>query len=324
MKKTIQLLLLSFVALLSSCTEPIELDIDQISPRLMISGYLSTVPDTYSIYVSASGGFFEEGSLPFYNDADVFINSVALSLHPDGGGRYVTASDFVANAGELYQLEVRVDFDQDGIKEVYTAEAVCPETVGILDLTVSSIRTDPTETLFPFTSTLSYMDPAGDNYYGAHLYITHTKDSASQAIKHKFSDQLSSYALNSFAGSETEESYAFFVAYFIGDTVTLSSEEQLIIYPLDTVELELNNFSEDYYTFISQSKSSMSGGNPLFAPPPGQVQGNISGDVLGAFGIYTQSSSQAVVPYDAYTWTDDQMKNRFGVNWKSLFEEGEE
>lgn len=324
MKKKLRFFIIAFISLLSSCTEPIELDIDEITPRLVISGYLSTIPATYSVYVSASGGFFGEGALPFYDNADVCINTVALSLHPDGGGRYITAPDFFAEEGELYTLEVKVDFDGDGIKEVYTSEAICPETVNVEFLSLVSNRKVSTESLFPLTATINYIDPAGDNYYGAHLYITNTKDSSSLPIRYHYSDQLSSYALNSFAGSDTEATYAFFLAYFVRDTMVLSSDEEIIVFPLDTVELELNNHSEAYYTFLSQSKSSMSGGNPLFASPPGQVQGNISGDVLGAFGIYTHSSAKAVVPYDANTWTDEQMKNRFGVNWRTLFSEGVE
>jgi hypothetical protein len=70
----------------------------------------------------------------------------------------------------------------------------------------------------------------------------------------------------------------------------------MILEPGDTISIELNCLSEDYYNFIRTASLEVSGGNPLFAGPPANVPGNISNGAVGILGVSTVSRKSLILP----------------------------
>lgn len=321
--KTLRFLLaLPFAALcLAACTEQISFDVGEAEPRLCISGYICDEPGQYAINISVTGAFFGNDSLPKISDAEVDINGTELTPDPEKTGRYLTPSDFCAEQGKTYTLRVLLDFDNDGIKETYTATATTPDKVDLQYLLLQKLSNEADGPFMPFTTLVVFQDPVGPDYYGVHLYLTNAADSASPYIRYKISNTVSKYTMNYFDTDVEDGSLLFYPAYMLSHRVLYTEKDTLDIYPLDTLELELNCHSPEYYDYLQQLNDAASGSNPIFATPAGPIEGNISGGAYGAFGVYTVSMQKQAVPYYPGTWTDEQMTKRFGHDWRTLFNE---
>lgn len=307
------------ICALSSCTERIDFTVSDIEPQLVITGYVCTEPGTYAIHLSSSGNFFGKDTLKKYDNAVVSINDYQLENDPNNNGTYITKSDFCAVEGETYTLKVLLDFNLDGVEELYTSTVVAPYTVPLKNLLLQKLSNEEGSSIFPLASLIFFQDPIGPNYYGAHLYLTTARDSNSSYQKYHISNTPSKYVMNMFGSDVEDGSFIFYPAYLISRRMLHTPLDTLTVYPLDTFELELNNHSQKYFEYLKQASDASSGSNPLFMTPPGVMHGNIEGGALGAFGVYTVSRLKAVMPFAENSWTDEQMILRFGVNWREKF-----
>lgn len=313
--------LLALAMTFAGCTKTIDFETGSAEAQPVISGYVRTVPGKYAINISSTAPFFGGDSVRRFNDALVSINGEALTLNDSIDGRYETADDFCAVPGETYTLLAELDFDGDGVREKYSATAVAPETVELRSLLLQPLSNEADGPFTPFSTIIIFQDPVGDNYYGAHIYVTTARDSADSYTRYHISNTASKYVLNYFDADVEDGSLLFYPAYMITQRILHTPTDTLTIYPGDTIELELNNHSPEYFEYLDRISSSASGDNPIFSTPSGTLSGNISGGALGAFGVYSASVQKAVVPYRAGTWSDERMTKRFGRDWRKIFEQ---
>ena len=285
--KTVRKYIFCFLLLTTvlSCTEHIDITTDNASPRLVITGYITTEATTHFIQVSRTVSYFGDEKPATYSNAKVSINGIILNYTSDG--LYSTPSNFRGEPGKTYQLEVLVDFDEDGIDEYYTAYATMPP-IPILDsisLRASESNNPIGPPWFPF---VHFMDVPGANHYGVHLYINNSK----------FSSNVTSYFLNFFNDKAAEGEYINFpvVNYRLQEEMEKRNDEIVILKPGDVITLELNLLSPEYFEFIRAAKEEVVGKSPLFAGPPANIPGNISGNALGIFGAYTVSRASVTLP----------------------------
>lgn len=306
---------------LCSCTERIDFKLNSAPSRLVITGYVCTEPGQYAIHLSQTGGYLGGDSLTAsIPHARVSINGTDLFQCDTVPYMYLTTNDFCAVEGETYNLKVVIDFDGDGVDETYTASAVAPMKVELQEMILQTTSNHTEVSQFPLTTIIIFQDPKGiDVNYGAHLSLTTARDSLDTYHKYHISNTPSKYCTNLFNADVVDGSLVFYPAYVIGKRNFLTPLDTLMVFPYDTVEVELNCHSKDYYEFIRQSQDAASGSSPMFMTPAGPVTGNISGGAIGAFGVYTISRKSAVVKYSEGSWTDEQMKKRFGYNWREKF-----
>ncbi|MBP5318236.1 MAG: DUF4249 domain-containing protein [Paludibacteraceae bacterium] len=310
------------MCLLSACTEPWSIDLDQVQPRLVITGALGTEPGLYEISVTRAVNYFSPETELGVSGAVVTIDGVELTENPESPGRYQTVADFAAESGHEYRLEVRLDFDGDGEDELYTATAVAPQTVPLGAFSLMPVLDDPNR-YFPLSAVIYFIDPVGDNYYGARMHYI-VGDSLSQWRKVNYSDSPDKCVFNLFDSRVEDGSLIAYPCFMFGRRVTLAPGDTLMLFPTDTVELELNNYSPDYYEFVRQLREAASGQNPLFMTPVGHYTGNISGGALGAFGVYTASSRRLPILYKNRTWTNKELRERFGERALELYPDNED
>ena len=318
MRKWISLCFLA--AALTACTEPWQLEVEPGQSRLVITGAVGSIPDTYSVYVTRNDNYFSDTPYSGVANACVSINGIALSADPDKPGRYLTAPDFAAIAGETYTLEVWADGDGDGAEEYYTASEVAPPVVPILSLSLMPIVASSANKALPASTLIAFQDPVGPNYYGAHLYITTAQDSNARYQTLRYSDVPDKYITNMFSAMVEDGSLIFYPAFMLTRHEALSLGDSITIFPYDTLTVELNNHSEAYFTFVNQLQTSMSGSNPLFMSPSGQLTGNVEGGAMGCFGVYGAFRSKVAVGYTTDTWSDEDMERRFGKQWRQIVE----
>ncbi len=279
--------LLSFLFLtgMAACTERMDISTDNPTPRLVITGYITTEKAEHIIQVSRTVGYFGHESPKLYSNASVKINNIPLKNLENGN--YCTAPDFYGKPDSTYKLEVWVDFDEDGEDEYYTASATMP-SYPVLD-SVSFIKITGNK---PYWFALvHFRDVPGPNHYGAHLYLNRV-----DVPPLKYSKNIPHYFLNPFNERAAEGDNIVFPTYVIQEEMNWINDEKIMLHRGDTIMLELNLLSPEYFEFIRTAKEEIEGGNPLFAGPPANVPGNISGNALGIFGAYTVSRAYTIFP----------------------------
>ena len=283
MKKILSYSLL--LAIISACTERIDITTDNATPRLAITGYITTENGPHKVQVSRTVGYFGSEKPMVYANATVKINNVDLE-YDQTDGYYKTDKDFVGIPGETYKLEVWVDFNGDGTDEYYTASTTMPALVQLDSMSLRPMRANRPEGP-PWVPFVHFMDVPGPNFYGAHLYIN----------KFQYSSDLTRYFLNFFDDKAAEGQYINFpiLEYWIREEIHWINDEIIILRPGDTITIELNLLSPEYFEFLRTAKEELNGGNPLFAGPPANIPGNISGNILGVFGSYTVSRAHTIL-----------------------------
>lgn len=84
--------------------------------------------------------------------------------------------------------------------------------------------------------------------------------------------------------------YGIPIGYFSDD------ETDEILFPGDTIMLELHSIESAYYDFVGDSQLELFGNNPLFSGPPANIRTNISNGAAGAFTAYSITRASAIVP----------------------------
>jgi hypothetical protein len=289
MKYAPYVLLFTLYILCNACTERMDITSDYMTPRLVITGYITTDTTAHKIQVRRTAAYFGKEQQETYSNAVVKIND--QQLWSVGNGEYDTDSSFYGVSGETYQLDVWLDFDEDGTDEHYTATTVMP-TLHVLDsITLASIS--PGVTRPPWMLMVHFQDLPGPNYFGVHLYIHQTS-----GREIWYSEQLRRYFINSFGDYAAEGQYIRFPAlsYLIMESMYWYEDERIELHAGDTLIAELNTLAPDYFEFVRTAQLEIGGGNPLFAGPPANMPSNIQGGALGIFGAYTTSRQRLIIP----------------------------
>lgn len=253
------------ILLFSSCFKEVELDLDDVSPTLVIEGKVTDLPGPYFVYVGLSTGFYEE-------NANVPITSANVRISDDQGfsetliqpvpGRYET-SDMQGIVGHTYTVEV----DYEG--QIYKASDFLGR-IGKIDSL--SVRYQEKSVLFDegYYVSLNAQKSIQDqvNYYGGTVY---KNDSALDGRELFFlaSDQFTKSL------SRVEFGYPF----DLGDTITWELES-----------LTKTNF--DYYRQLVIIFDNDGLVSPVrYVNPPT----NFSPEVLGIFQASAVNSDTVVI-----------------------------
>ena len=277
----------SFLCFVFACRERIDISTDNLEPKLAISCIITTDTGRCHAYVSRTLAYFGNDEATTYS-ATVKLNGKPMRSLPEAPeGYYFTDSSFYGAPGEDYHLEVWVDFDGDGEPEYYDAKATMPRMANLDSITLiplsqaGIVYNDP-----PWMVVVHFQDEPGLDYYGANMYVNRTKYSFSYV----------NYYLNEFDATTEDGRYIRFPTYYINDEFRWYRDNNMILEPGDTISIELNCLSEDYYNFIRTASLEVSGGNPLFAGPPANVPGNISNGAAGILGVSTVSRKSLILP----------------------------
>jgi len=318
--KIVNIFIVLTLVIFTSCTERYDFKTSGGDPKLVVTGYVCTEPGQYAINLSKTGGYFDTNNLKAIPSAEVYINGEKLTPNDSIPSQYLTRDDFCAKSGEKYFLEVRIDFNGDGTKELYTAQVIAPTIVPMLAFRLDRLSNSSDGSLFPLSTMIYFHDP-GDvpYYYGAHLNIITARDSADTYKNYRISNTALKYTTNMFDPEVIKGKDVFYPAYSIGKRLLYEPLDTITVYPFDTIVVELNCHSYDYYQFIRNCQDASGSNNPFFMTPAGAISGNISGGAVGAFGVYTVSRMRAIIPYMGNTWTEEEMVKRFGKKWREEF-----
>lgn len=276
---TIYIILLVLAA--PSCTERVDLTLDETYARLVVDGGISNDTGSYRISLTRSADYFYNEPTPRVVSAEVSISDGSITYplretEPGKSGLYETDSTFAGRIGETYSLNI--DLDQAVDNQTHYSSSCRMMQVARLDSVQVSFQPDwGPEGIWEIKV---FAQEPGDevNYYMFHYYRNDTL----------MTDTI--WKINI-----SDDKY-FNGSYIKGLTaVYINNENKWEAFkPGDKVTLQMSGITKEYYDFISQVQ--ISGFNiPFFTGPPANVQGNINNGGIGFFTAYSNSWASTVV-----------------------------
>jgi hypothetical protein len=263
---------LSVILILSSvifwsCEKTVELDLNQMSPKVVIEGLVTNQPNYQFVKVTMTNGFYDEGATPRVTDAVVtviddldqeftFIHNP--NNHPDSSGYYFPATPFTGEVGRTYHLLVSVN----GISYEAEDKLLPVATMDSLEYKVNNDEQD---------------DPKDEGkIYEVLMYA-------------KEPQQTTDYYLFKFFRNDSLVTYNPSDIYFTEDKTLgeeISGIQSPVYYaPGDSARVEMYSLSRTGYVFYYDLSTLLNNDGGMFSPPPANCRNNLSNGALGFFQV---------------------------------------
>ncbi len=261
MKKYI--LIISLITLFASCEKVIELDLDNVEPKLVVEAVITDQPGPHYVKLSKSVNFNEPSVYPYVENALVVITDntgVVDTLQYTENGIY-QSSKIEGVEGRVYDLKIIVD------NNTYTSRSTMPKKVNFDTTVVIDFQFGPS--LLKYIIPI-YKDPQElGNKYRFLLTVNGIKDKGILV----FNDNVNNGQYN---GQPLRSS-----------DISIKSG--------DVVQVEMQTINEEIYNYfytLGQISARGGGGGTTPANPPS----NISGGALGNFSVVTTQTKTVTIP----------------------------
>lgn len=279
--KTIKTYIAIFITtalILSSCTERIDINLDDTYPRVVIFGEITTDTMAHKISVTKSASYFSNEKVPAVSGAEVSIDNgdevIYLTEDANEPGSYLTPADYFGEPGKTYSLRVtNLDIDNDGNMDVYEASSSIYKAP-----TIDSIKVIYMDGIDGWKVELYAMEPGEtENYYTFKVYNNDVLLSDTINEVETTDDEF-------FNGGYALGNWVYYIDEMNGDYVEVG----------DTITLEMGNISKEYYHFINEVQLESGYKDPMFSGPPANISGNISNGAIGFFEAYDLDRSSVI------------------------------
>ncbi|NOR87937.1 MAG: DUF4249 family protein [Bacteroidales bacterium] len=283
--KTKYILLLTILALfiMNSCTERLEIELDETYNRLVVEANITTDTSNHFFTLSQTSSYFYNQPPPKVIGAHIMITDNLgneTTFTESGAGKYVSPDNFYGVAGRTYEIDIELE-EAIGESKFYQASSDLVSVDPIDSIGVAFNANIGREGYWIIK--LYATDPVGvENFYMFNVYnngelMTDTLNKVS------FTDD------RLFDGNFT---YGIGVAYF------KNIEDDQPFKVGDTVVLEMAGLNKDQYIYLNEVIQATSFQNPMFGGPPANVKGNISNGAFGYFGSYSTTYSSLILTAD--------------------------
>jgi hypothetical protein len=272
------LLYISFVVFLTSCEETVELDINQVEPKIVIEGIVTDKPGYQMVKVTRSKGFYSDGKTPRITDANVTISDDAGETvsfvhnprnHPDSTGIYLPVGKFTGKIGRTYTLRVNADG-----KEFSATDKLFPVIkMDSLKYRPNVFQKENPDIEGKINELLMYAREPQDeaNFYLFKFYRNDTLTYFNDTDIYVSDDELLSENIN---GATSP------VYYGIGDKATV----------------EVFSLSKLGYIYFNDLSSILNGdGGGMFGPVPAAPRSNLSNGAIGFFQVSAMDISSITI-----------------------------
>jgi hypothetical protein len=276
-QKNIVFLFIILPVISFSCTERIDIRLDDSAIKLVVEGSITTERKSHKVFLSTTSGYFYNQQPESVQGAIVTISDGVnlFNLTEASPGVYQTASYVRGNKGLTYTLNVKLDTQIGGYTEYSASSKIFPVA------TPDSINL------------LYHPEWSSEGMWEVRCYLQDppTKDFYRFLISKNgtlITDTLDEWVV-------TDD--RFFNGYYVyGATVAYLDQgtEEERLKAGDVIVVELNNLEEEYANFIWNAQSELRGSYPLFSGPPANVKGNISNGAIGFFSAYDVSKAYAI------------------------------
>jgi len=254
------LLAFCFIGFITSCQKVINVDLNSVSPAIVIVGNINDQPGPYTVTLSQTVNFSEPNFFPAISGAFITItdnagtNDTLTEINP---GTYHTKK-IVGVQGRTYNLTVLAN------GQTYTASSTMPQLVSFDTLTVSAITFGNDTNRYP---DVQFQDPAVVNNY--YRFIETVNDTLKRRV-FVVSDQYSN---------------GRYIGYVMGSDSALHNG--------DSVKVEMQCIDEGTYQYFNTFREA-DGGSTSVAPS--NPISTISNNALGYFSAHTSRYKSIKVP----------------------------
>jgi hypothetical protein len=263
---------------ITSCTERIDIELDDTYTRLVVDGAITTDTTRHFVELSATTSYY-------YNEAPPKVSGASVEISDDLGnletlteiapGKYATSEDFAAVVGRTYTLRIDLQEEINGHKTYTASSEVKPifpiDSIGLVS------QPDWGEKGF-YEVTCYYQDPPTRDIYMFNIFKN------GELLTDTINDRLVAED-DFFNGSYTNG---------IGVGYLDQSNEREVLQTGDTVTFQGCNITQEYYDFIITLQAETGFQTPLFSGPPANVKGNIDNGAVGFFAAYGVAYSSMV------------------------------
>jgi hypothetical protein len=281
MNRKLNIIFALLVIVIASCTEKVNLKLDESYTRIVVDGFIRSDTGEYKIILTKSSEYFANVPSPRVINASVSLsdgtNSIPLTeTEPGVSGVYATDKNFAGIIGQNYQLNIHLPEAVAGNRD-YSASSLLPRVTKLDSITTIFKDTWGKEGFWQVK--LYAQDPPEEkNYYLLNLYRNGKL----------WSDTITKVGVSDdtfFQGNYIDGIEVFFID---------NSRKYQTLNVGDTIMLELSGITKEYYDFIMQVQQA--GFNiPFFSGPPANVVGNVDHGGVGFFAAYSSSFSTTVV-----------------------------
>lgn len=283
-KKYIPKLIFLFISgmMITSCTERIDVELDDSYSRLVVDGQLISDDSLrQAIILTESSSYFYNQPPPPVTNADVLVkdeNGSTTLLSEEAPGVYYLPEGFKAEIGMNYTLDIELAAEIDG-KLKYSASTSTP---GIGDTVYIGLEYQPDwgDDGY-YVVQCYYWDPPGPNWYMFNIYKNDTLLTDTITEKQVVDDQF-------YDGGFTNG---------IGVGYLNQSRKDEKLRPGDVITFQACSVTEGYANFVWQVQEEVSFSTPLFSGPPANVYGNLSDGAIGYFTSYPVIYASTVFDY---------------------------
>lgn len=276
-KSILFVFLISMLAV--SCTERIDIGLDDSYIRLVVDGSLTTDTMAHTVILKTSSSYYYNQPSPMVTGAQVSITDgiQTFNLQEDSAGVYRTDPTVFGVAGQTYRLKIKL------------ATAIG----GQMDYSANS-------TLYPIASLDSvslffHPDWSENGIWEVKCYVQEPPTIDFYRFMILKNNLMLTDTLNEWF--ITDDKF-FNGSYTNGATVAYLQQgsDQEGLSKGDTVTVEVNSIGKDYFNFLTEAQAELRGSNPLFSGPPANVKGNIDNGAIGFFTTYSATRSFAITP----------------------------
>lgn len=276
--KKLFIIIPAFILLITSCTERIDIELDDTYTRLVVYGSITTDTTRHFVDLSLTTSYY-------YNEAPPKVSGASVEISDDLGnvetltevapGKYATSDDFAAVVGRTYTLFVDLQEEVNGHKTYMATSEVHP--IYPIDSIGLNFQPDWGEKGF-YEVTCYYQDPPTRDVYMFNIFKNGELMTDTITKRFVVEDDF-------FNGSYTN---GIGVGYLNQDV------EREILHAGDTITFQGCNITEEYYDFIVTLQTETGFQTPLFSGPPANVKGNISNGAAGFFSAYGVAYSSLI------------------------------
>lgn len=277
MKTIIKIILLTFsAAAFFSCTETIELDMEQTSPRVIVDGLITNEDTEHYVRLTESVGFYQEGQAPGVSGAVVEVidnegNVYNFTEKETESGLYT--SRFAGQIGNTYNLRVSLP---DGTERLASDRM---EPVMAIDRLEWQLDEDEQE------------DPAEEGFF--YRILIYGEEPAA----------TKDYYLFKFYRNDTVQNFDSGTGIFIADDELIGGYINGLESPEyykagDEARFEMYRISRDSYLFYNDLANILNGDGGMTSPSPVNPRSNIfssEGVELGLFQVAAVNKTSIVV-----------------------------
>lgn len=263
------------LGLLGSCTERIDIDLEEEYTRLAVEGYVTPGGQNFQyVHLTTTAGYFSNELPPNVSGATVAVeegdNVFLFDEDKDRPGYYLPPVGFHGATEKSYKLNIELAEEIAGEKH-YEARETMPKLSDDIDSIRIIYRSD-----FEFWAVKFYgYDPPGPNFYMFNaivngVFITDTISKVGISDDRMVDD-----------------------SYINGAYIMILDRSQLN--PGDHFTLITSSVTEEYFNYITELQTEIAPKIPLFSGPPANVSTNLSNGAVGYFAAFPSAFTDYIV-----------------------------